>query len=116
MYRFLSIVFLAFSLVACSGDKEGVVPLSREERNYAFFTSGETRMPSVDYFTPSFYNIELIEIDTLHPVMQITYMSRRQAGDDYRWVDAVLRLDITQEQRAQLHALLYDEVLSSLKR
>ncbi len=66
-------------------------------------------MPSVDYFTPSFYNIELIEQDTLHPVMQITYVSRRPSKTEFRWVDAVLRMDITPEQSMQLRELLYEE-------
>lgn len=73
----------------------------------------ENRRLSVDNFIPSHYNIELIEYDTLHPVMQITYSSRRQTGDSYDWVDTVLRLPVSVQQGASLKRLLYGEPLFS---
>lgn len=67
----------------------------------------DNRRLSVDNFIPAHYNIELVEYDTLHPVMQITYSSHRKTGDSYDWVDTVLRLPVSVQQVTALKQLLY---------
>lgn len=109
MHRFFYIIFFFSFFAACSGRKDGVA--HRVEGVYALPPNAEGHLPSVDFFIPSFYDIELIEFDTLHPVMQIRYMSRRPEGDNYHRVDAVLRLNITPEQGTQLRELLYEDIL-----
>ena len=75
-------------------------PLDMERNNYR-----------ASYIIPGQYNIELIDVDTLHPVMKISYSARRPSGDGYEWVNAVLKLDISAEQRSQLRSLLYHDLL-----
>ncbi len=103
MARLLNIFFAAAAFAACTPDGN---KLPSATAVYNLSLGRENRMPSVDHFFPSYYNIELLDADSLHPVMEITYMSRRQSGDDYRWVDAVLRMDITAEQRTLLRELM----------
>ncbi|MBQ8270643.1 MAG: hypothetical protein IJZ22_05485 [Bacteroidaceae bacterium] len=105
MARILNIFLAAVVFAACADDGD---KLPSAAGVYSLSLGKENRMPSVDHFFPSYYNIELLEADSLHPVMEITYMSRRQSGGDYRWVDAVLRMDITAEQRALLRELMYE--------
>ena len=111
MPRFFYIILLFLFIASCSHLDDRPLTLSQPSL-YRFFPAGESRMPRVDYFFPSYYNIELVDIDTLHPVMQITYTSRRPSAEGNLWVDAVLRMDITTEQRTQLQELLREGAFS----
>lgn len=110
MARILNIILVlsAILLQACTGEGSKTTLAPQSATINALSLGKENRMPSVDNFFPSYYNIELLELDSLHPVMEITYMSRRRSGDDYRWVDTVLRMDITTEQQALLRELMHE--------
>ena len=73
----------------------------------------ETRLPATVDFAPSFYNIELIDSDTLHPVMKVTYNVRRHSGDAFYWVNAVERVPINSEQCRRLRRLQNDALLQT---
>lgn len=75
--------------------------------------AGERRLPAIGSFAPSYYNIELIDSDTLHPVMKVTYSVRRYTGDAFRWVDAVERVPISGEQCRRLRRLQNDIFLQT---
>ena len=109
MARIFFVILTLLLAVAC---KRGVSnePASPEKAVYVLPYGIENRRWSVDDFIPAHYNIELIEYDTLHPVMQITYSLRRRQGDDYEWVDTVLRLPVSVQQGASLKQLLYGDV------
>ncbi|MBR3612000.1 MAG: hypothetical protein IKL54_01750 [Bacteroidaceae bacterium] len=106
------IFFLILTLLFAVACKQSVSnePASPEKAVYVLPYGIENRRWSVDDFIPAHYNIELIEYDTLHPVMQITYSLRRRQGDDYEWVDTVLRLPVSVQQGASLKQLLYGDV------
>ncbi len=107
MARFFYIIFPFISL-ACSGPVAEHVPPAREIMLNVVSPSLDIERNSyrASYIIPGRYNIELVEWDTLHPVMRITYSARMRAGDDYEWVNAVLNLDINSEQRSLLRSLL----------
>lgn len=105
MARILFIILTLVPVVAC---KQGVtdVPAEPAKAVYVLPHGIENRHRSVENFIPAHYNIELIEYDTLHPVMQITYSYRRQVGDDYYWVDTMLNMPVSVQQGASLKQLL----------
>lgn len=107
MARIFFVILTLLFAVAC---KQGASnePATPAKAVYVLPYGIENRRWSVDDFIPAHYNIELIEYDTLHPVMQITYSLRRRQGDDYEWVDTVLRLPVSVQQGASLKQLLYD--------
>lgn len=106
MARFLFAILTFVSVVACKQHTTDVgIPSSNVI--YMLPYSSENRRLSVDNLIPAHYNIELLEYDTLHPVMQITYSTRRQTGDGYEWVDTVLRLPMSVQQGNSLKQLLY---------
>ena len=107
MTRIFFVILTLLLAVAC---KQGASnePATPAKAVYMLPYGIEHRRWSVDDFIPAHYNIELIEYDTLHPVMQITYSLRRRQGDDYEWVDTVLRLPVSVQQGASLKQLLYD--------
>lgn len=109
MARIFFVILTLLFAVAC---KRGVSnePASPEKAVYVLPYGIENRRWSVDDFIPAHYNIELLEYDTLHPVMQITYSLRRRQGDDYEWVDTILRLPVSVQQGASLKQLLYGDV------
>lgn len=111
MPRFFYIILLFLFIASCSHSGDRPLTLSPPDV-YRFFPAGENRLPRVNDFFPSYYNIELVDIDSLHPVMQITYTSRRPSAEGNLWVDAVLRMDITTEQRTQLQELLREVAFS----
>lgn len=97
----LFFIILSLSLLSC-------------EEQAPFFKGGETGYVQpvtigheIPGLLPPHYDIELIDADSLHPVMQITASKRVQRGGSYEWEDAVLRLDITKEQGVLLRPLLY---------
>ena len=108
MTRVFNIILFTLFFIGCSGDKERAGVRSFESGLPNLSLGRENRVLKVDEFFSTYYNIELLEVDTLHPVMQITCISRRPSGDNYHWVNAVLRMDITAEQRALLQQLMYD--------
>ena len=105
----LSMIFVTVVLLACDG-REAVVVGSRGAgaAQYRWLPVNENRSTAVENIVPAHYNIELIDIDTLHPVMQVTYSARRLVDGVYRWVDAVERMPITVEQYARLQRLRAD--------
>lgn len=107
MARIFFVILTLLLAVAC---KQGASnePATPAKAVYILPYGIENRRWSVKDFAPSRYNIELLEYDTLHPVMQITYSLRRQSGDGYEWVDTVLRLPVSVQQGASLKQLLYD--------
>ena len=107
MTRIFFVILTLLLAVAC---KQGASnePATPAKAVYMLPYGIENRRWSVDDFIPAHYNIELIQYDTLHPVMQITYSLRRRQGDDYEWVDTVLRLPVSVPQGASLKQLLYD--------
>lgn len=111
MARIFNLFLMAFIVSACTrgGDKTTALPL--EFGGNTPFTLYGNRMPVVENPFPGYYNIRIVETDSLHPVMEITYVSRRLSRDDYRSVDAVLRMDITNEQRALFLGMLHDATL-----
>lgn len=106
MARIFFVILTLLLIVAC---KQGVSNEAATPAKVVYMLPYgiENRRWSVDDFIPAHYNIELIEYDTLHPVMQITYSLRRRQGDDYEWVDTVLRLPVSVQQGASLKQLLY---------
>ena len=109
MARIFFVILTLLLIVAC---KQGVSNEAATPAQVVYMLPYgiENRRWSVDNFIPAHYNIELIEYDTLHPVMQITYSLRRRQGDDYEWVDTVLRLPVSVQQGASLKQLLYGDV------
>lgn len=105
------LLFVILTLVAFAACRQRVAdaPLVPPAVLYSLPYNMENRRLSVDDFFPAHYNIELIEYDTLHPVMQITYSARKQTGDRYDWVDTVLRLPVSVQQGASLKQLLRGE-------
>ena len=112
MTRVFNIILFTLFFIGCSGDMERASVHSFESGLPNVALGRENRVFKVDDFFSTYYNIELLEVDTLHPVMQITCMSRRPSGDNYQWVNAVLRMDITIEQRTQLQELLREVAFS----
>ena len=108
MARIFFVILTLLLVVAC---KHGVSnePAAPAKAVYVLPYGIENRRWSVDNIIPAHYNIELLEYDTLHPVMQITYSLRRQSGDSYEWVDTVLRLPVSVQQGASLKQLLYGD-------
>lgn len=108
MARILFIILTIVSVVAC---KQSVtdVPAAPAKAVYMLPYVIENRHFSVDNFIPAHYNIELIEYDTLHPVMQITYSYRRQVGDNFYWVDTMLNMPISVQQSASFKQLLHGD-------
>lgn len=107
MARIFFVILTLLLAVACKQSASNE-PATPAKAVYMLPYGIENRRWSVDDFIPAHYNIELIEYDTLHPVMQITYSLRRRQGDDYEWVDTVLRLPVSVQQGASLKQLLYD--------
>lgn len=105
MARILFIILTLLFAVACKQSVSNE-PASPEKAVYVLPYGIENRRWSVDDFIPAHYNIELIEYDTLHPVMQITYSYRRQVGDNYYWVDTMLNMPVSVQQGASLKQLL----------
>lgn len=108
MARIFFVILTLLFAVAC---KRGVSTeaAAPEKAVYVLPYGIENRRWSAGDFIPSRYNIELLEYDTLQPVMQITYSLRKQAGDSYEWVDTVLRLPVSVQQGASLKQLLYGD-------
>lgn len=107
MARIFFVILTLLLAVACKQAASNE-PATPAKTVYMLPYGIENRRWRVDDFIPAHYNIELIEYDTLHPVMQITYSLRRRQGDDYEWVDTVLRLPVSVQQGASLKQLLYD--------
>ena len=109
MARIFFVILTLLFAVAC---KQGASnePATPAKAVYVLPYGIENRRWSAGNFIPSRYNIELLEYDTLHPVMQITYSLRKQDGDSYEWVDTVLRLPVSVQQGASLKQLLYGDV------
>lgn len=98
MARFFFAILTIISLVACR-QRSASQPSAKEAKViYLLPYSMENRQWLGDYILPAHYNIELIEEDTLSPVMQITYSVRRHIGDSYDWVDTVLRMPMSVQQ------------------
>ncbi len=108
MARFLFII-LTFTLVVACEQRPGDIHVAPAKSIPFLPYSIENRRLVIDNFIPAHYNIELIEYDTLHPVMQITYSTRRSVGDSFDWVDTVLRLPMSVQQSNMLKQLLYGE-------
>lgn len=106
MFRLLMIL-VTITLLACKG-RDSAVDARVDGAVHKLPAYVENRSTSVDNIVPAHYNIELIDVDTLHPVMQVTYSVRRQVGGSYRWVDTVERLPITVEQYSRLLRLRAD--------
>ena len=105
----LSMIFVTVVLLACNGREAGIVGTrSTGAAHYRWLPVNENRSTAVENIVPAHYNIELIDVDTLHPVMQVTYSVRCLVDGVYRWVDAVERLPITVEQYSRLQRLRAD--------
>ena len=97
------LLFIFFSLLLLACDEQVPLLQSGEVSYVQHITAGH----DIPALLPPHYDIELIDADSLHPVMQITASRRVQRGGTYEWEDAVLRLDITKEQGVLLRPLLY---------
>lgn len=109
MARLLINIIVVCTLCACNQRAPVDTSPPATKVIYVMPHSHEINLLSVDNFIPAHYNIELIEYDTLHPVMQITYSARRQTNDVFDWVDTVLRLPMSVQQCRMLKQLLYGE-------
>ena len=110
----LLIVIAALLLCSCYRQAGERIAGEKELHNYNRLPfAAETRLPATGSFTPSFYNIELIDSDTLHPMMKVTYNVRRHSGDAFYWVNAVERVPINSEQCRRLRRLQNDALLQT---
>lgn len=116
MARFLYIIFIFSTFFSCEKRENTALSAPADDAKINRFPIAyENDKLRVENFFPNHsYNVELIEIDSLHPLLKITYSLRMRDRNGTQWVDAVINMPVTNEQQLLLRQLLYNNQLLEL--